>query len=88
MINTRYCNDTIDCQASITTAARTWRRWFDDGLALLRADTASLFGLVVIWQKRARMRYELAALDARSLKDMGLSRADRDWEVAKPFWRA
>lgn len=88
MIKTQYCNDTIDGHAPIAMAARTWRRWFDDGSALLRADAASLFGLLVTWQKRARYRYEFATLDERALKDIGVSRAERDWEVAKPFWRA
>lgn len=88
MINAQNCNQTIDGPAPISAAARTWRRWFDDGMALLRADTASLFGLLVTWQKRSRYRIELASLDDRSLKDVGISRSDRDWEVAKPFWRA
>jgi uncharacterized protein YjiS (DUF1127 family) len=55
---------------------------------LLCADARSLFGLFVTWQKRARYRYEFATLDERALKDIGVSRAERDWEVAKPFWRA
>ena len=54
--------------------------------------TASLLvaGLEVLaaWQERAADRYRLAALDDRMLSDMGLSRADAEPEIRKPFWRA
>lgn len=43
--------------------------------------------LVLKWDERARMRYQLQALDERMLKDIGLSRTDTVREVAKPFWR-
>ena len=88
MTNYNYCNDTIDGRLAITPAERSWRRWFDDGLVLLCADARSLFGLLVTWQKRSQDRFELATLDDRTLKDLGISRSARDWEVAKPFWRA
>ena len=42
---------------------------------------------VVAWQQRAAQRHHLNGLDDRLLKDMGLSRADVDNEVNKPFWR-
>ncbi|HEY2110627.1 MAG TPA: DUF1127 domain-containing protein [Dongiaceae bacterium] len=34
-----------------------------------------------------RERRALQAMDDASLKDMGLSRADVEGELAKPFWR-
>lgn len=56
---------------------------------------AILVGLLVLvvqavlgWQARARERRHLATLDDRLLKDMGLSRADVNREVDKPFWRS
>ena len=35
----------------------------------------------------ARERAELAALDDRMLKDIGLTRADAEFLSNKPFWR-
>ncbi len=40
------------------------------------------------WQERDRQRHALEQLDARMLKDVGLSRADVDLELRKPFWHA
>lgn len=37
---------------------------------------------------RGRERRQLAGLDDRALLDIGLSRADVDAEVHKPWWRA
>lgn len=52
--------------------ASYWRRT----LALLRT-----------WRQRFRGREELALLDNRSLRDIGLTRCDALWEASKPFWR-
>ncbi len=43
---------------------------------------------LLIWQERDRQRRALAQLDARMLKDIGLSRAEVDLELGKPFWHA
>ncbi len=42
---------------------------------------------VGVWRRRARERSQLAALDARMLADIGLTHADREMLVNKPFWR-
>lgn len=39
------------------------------------------------WRRRRRERDELARLDARTLADIGLSRAQADFLANKPFWR-
>jgi uncharacterized protein YjiS (DUF1127 family) len=39
------------------------------------------------WRRRSRERGELAALDDRMLKDIGLTRADAEFLSNKPFWR-
>ena len=39
------------------------------------------------WSGRSRERHQLAQLDARILADIGLSHADREMLVHKPFWR-
>lgn len=40
------------------------------------------------WRRRSRERAELAVLDDRMLRDIGLSHADRECLANKPFWRA
>ncbi len=40
------------------------------------------------WRRRAQGRRELAALNDRCLRDIGLTRYDANREVRKPFWRA
>ena len=42
---------------------------------------------VLAWQERASERQHLAGLDDHYLKDMGITRADVEWEASKPFWR-
>jgi uncharacterized protein YjiS (DUF1127 family) len=39
------------------------------------------------WRRRSRERAELATLDDRTLKDIGLTRADAEFLSNKPFWR-
>jgi uncharacterized protein YjiS (DUF1127 family) len=40
------------------------------------------------WRRRLRDRRALAAMSDRSLRDIGITRYDADWEARKPFWRA
>ncbi|HUC69665.1 MAG TPA: DUF1127 domain-containing protein [Stellaceae bacterium] len=39
------------------------------------------------WRRRARDRAQLAALDDRMLADIGISRAEAEFLINKPFWR-
>ena len=39
------------------------------------------------WHRRKKGRLELARLDERMLRDIGLTRVDADWEINRPFWR-
>ena len=41
----------------------------------------------VVWRERIRGRIDSARLDERMLTDIGLTQADRDFLVNKPFWR-
>ena len=50
--------------------------------AAVRTITAAMLA----WQERVRNRRELAELDDRTLADVGLTRADIDEQVARPFW--
>jgi uncharacterized protein YjiS (DUF1127 family) len=47
----------------------------------------SLFDFLAVWQDRRRQRQTLARLDDRMLSDIGLTAADVDAEISKPFWR-
>ena len=42
---------------------------------------------VLDWQDRARQRHRLGEMDDHLLRDIGLSRADLEHEIEKPFWR-
>ena len=48
---------------------------------------ATLVGRLLTWQERAAERRHLYALGEHELRDLGLSRADLERELAKPFWR-
>lgn len=39
------------------------------------------------WRRRARERGQLAKLDDRMLRDIGVTRADAEFLINKPFWR-
>ncbi|HYD70688.1 DUF1127 domain-containing protein [Azospirillum sp.] len=47
-----------------------------------------LFDTLSVWHQRMVTRHELAQLDERMLRDIGISRLDVEGEVSKPFWRA
>ena len=42
---------------------------------------------LVTWQRRHKDRMHLMALDDRLLHDIGISAADVEHEVSKPFWK-
>jgi uncharacterized protein YjiS (DUF1127 family) len=46
-----------------------------------------LLARLIVVTRRQRQRYDLATLDDRMLRDMGISRLDVDREANKPFWR-
>lgn len=39
------------------------------------------------WSERGRQRRHLAQLDDRLLRDIGVSRAEVEAEISRPFWR-
>jgi uncharacterized protein YjiS (DUF1127 family) len=53
------------------------------------AGTFTAFNQILsTWRRRAQQRRELATLDARTLRDLGLSASDVNFEANKPFWRS
>ncbi len=70
------------------------RRSLDRAAALLETSLSSrpspkrrLIALLTIWRERIAARRHLAATDARSLRDAGISPAAAAYEAGKPFWR-
>jgi len=47
---------------------------------------ARLLSAVLEWQDRANQRHRLRGMSDYMLKDLGLTRADVEWEASKPFW--
>jgi uncharacterized protein YjiS (DUF1127 family) len=43
--------------------------------------------LFQLWRRRARERRAAAMLTDRDFYDIGISRAEVEYEVSKPFWR-
>lgn len=51
------------------------------------ALVARLVDILLAWHERRRQRRQLAMMDDHMLRDLGLSSADVEQEVHKPFWR-
>jgi len=56
--------------------------WLD-----VKALAATALARLLHWHDVARQRRALLALDARILKDIGISRAEAEREAGRPFWR-
>ena len=56
-------------------------------LDALNDATEWAFAKLREWRRRSRERAQLARLDDRMLRDIGLSHADREVLANKPFWR-
>lgn len=54
---------------------------------IARGSLTRLFDQVLTWLDRARQRRHLGELDDRLLRDIGLSRAEVEHEIERPFWR-
>ena len=53
------------------------------------AGTFTAFSqILATWRQRARQRRELSTLDNRTLRDLGLSASDVNFEINKPLWRS
>jgi uncharacterized protein YjiS (DUF1127 family) len=57
-----------------------------------RACWSLILGLIIAtlheWRRRRVGRYELASLDERTLRDIGLDPGVVDYEVRQSFWRS
>ena len=50
-------------------------------------SAAAVIEDVLAWFERVRQRRQLGELSDHMLKDIGLTRADVEAEVTKPFWQ-
>jgi uncharacterized protein YjiS (DUF1127 family) len=76
--------------AAIVTFERAARRFWPPpprrrGPGEWLAAAVAVLGL---WRQRVRGRRELARLDLRLLRDIGVTPNEADSECGKPFWRA
>lgn len=56
-------------------------------LQQLRGFLSGMRAVLREWRQRKNGRLELARLDERMLRDIGLTRVDIFCEINKPFWR-
>jgi uncharacterized protein YjiS (DUF1127 family) len=57
------------------------------GVDTLRRGAPRCATLFRTWRRRSRERQALARFDERMLKDIGLTRADAEFLINRPFWR-
>ena len=55
--------------------------------APLAGTFTALNQIFATWRQRSKERSELAHLDHRTLRDLGLSASEVQFEANKPFWR-
>ena len=68
------------------TAKQGWTQRYDDLAYWPAKALAQAWNTALNWQSRSRSRANLARLDDRMLKDVGLDRSDIQREIDKPFW--
>jgi uncharacterized protein YjiS (DUF1127 family) len=67
-----------------------WHRqsWHRDGLRRHRRSDGGWIALLKEWWRRMQDRRMLATMSEQSLRDIGITRYDAEFEARKPFWRA
>jgi uncharacterized protein YjiS (DUF1127 family) len=63
-------------------------RAFEAAVAPLDSAIGGVVDQLFTWHQRARDRQALGQLDEHMLHDIGLSSADVEREVSKPFWQS
>ena len=65
-----------------------WQGWRRHGLQRHRRSDGGWIALLKEWWRRMQDRRTLATMSEQSLRDIGISRYDAEFEARKPFWRA
>jgi uncharacterized protein YjiS (DUF1127 family) len=65
-----------------------WQGWRWHGLQQHRRSDRGWIALLKEWWRRMQDRRTLATMSEQSLRDIGISRYDAEFEARKPFWRA
>jgi uncharacterized protein YjiS (DUF1127 family) len=73
----------LECSARV--AAQRFRR--RTSRLSLREVLSRVLATLREWRRRSRSRAELATLDDRMLRDIGVTRVEIWREIDKPFWR-
>jgi len=81
-MNRAYANGTSSHGAGLHNNG--WSRF----VHTLDAGFEAVIDGLVTWQRRHKDRMHLMAMDDRLLHDIGISAADVEHEVSKPFWKA
>ncbi len=79
---TQICSNATSSPA-LVTQSRPWTRF----VRLVEAGVETVVDSPLTWQRRHKDRMHLMALDDRLLHDIGISLADVEREVSKPFWK-
>ena len=58
------------------------------GLVFGSSPSGAHRGLLPVWYRRSIQRRQLAELEPRLLKDIGVTQTAADFESSKPFWVA
>jgi uncharacterized protein YjiS (DUF1127 family) len=74
-------------KSSVPAGARLVAGAFEAVAAPVDAALGGLLDQFLVWHQRVRDRQALARLDHHMLHDIGLSPADVEGEISKPFWR-
>ncbi len=69
-------NELPGVQATNTSPANTLKRYMHYVACTLKE-----------WNRRKTGRIQLLVLDEHMLRDIGISRADAEFEARKPFWK-
>ena len=65
-----------------------WQGWRRHGLQRHRRSDRGWIALLKEWWRRMQDRRTLATMSEQSLRDIGITRYDAEFEARKPFWRA
>lgn len=64
----------------------SWQSWLSDGKNLIVLELAHAMAQLRVWKQRVQARRQLAEMDERLLRDIGLSAEQALREAGKPFW--